>query len=153
MSEKLSRIQTAVEIREVQLVELGGCRDGNCIVLRTKGQHTNGGCRCSRDYIRMERLARIERRFAECVLAVLTEDNGAKQVNFSKFVDGLNILKQYYDNLNGFHMGSEHDTFYTYRTDRPLTESDVEAMKALGWFQPEPKGEDYDPEEGWAAYT
>jgi hypothetical protein len=28
-------------------VALGGCSDGNCILLgRRGGQHTNGGCRC-----------------------------------------------------------------------------------------------------------
>lgn len=26
---------------------VGGCGDGNCVVLRPTGMHTNGGCRCT----------------------------------------------------------------------------------------------------------
>jgi len=26
--------------------QLGGCSDGSCVVLKPKGMHTNGGCRC-----------------------------------------------------------------------------------------------------------
>jgi hypothetical protein len=28
---------------------VGGCGDGNCVVLRPTGMHTNGGCRCTHD--------------------------------------------------------------------------------------------------------
>jgi len=28
---------------------IGGCGDGGCVILRPKGMHTNGGCRCPRD--------------------------------------------------------------------------------------------------------
>jgi len=27
-------------------LEIYGCGDGNCIVKRNRGQHTNGGCHC-----------------------------------------------------------------------------------------------------------
>ena len=29
--------------------QVGGCGDGNCVVLRPNGMHTNGGCRCTHD--------------------------------------------------------------------------------------------------------
>jgi hypothetical protein len=29
--------------------QVGGCGDGNCVVLRPTGMHTNGGCRCTHD--------------------------------------------------------------------------------------------------------
>lgn len=39
-----------------RLAEIGGCGDGGCIVVQPQGQHTNGGCRCSRDYFKMQRV-------------------------------------------------------------------------------------------------
>lgn len=41
---------------EERLAEIGGCGDGGCIVLPPKGMHTNGGCRCNRDQVKMSRL-------------------------------------------------------------------------------------------------
>lgn len=29
--------------------QIGGCGDGNCVILQPTGMHTNGGCRCPRD--------------------------------------------------------------------------------------------------------
>jgi hypothetical protein len=40
---------------EQRLEAIGGCGDGGCIVYRPVGQHTNGGCRCNRDPIKMTR--------------------------------------------------------------------------------------------------
>lgn len=39
-----------------RLREIGGCTDGNCIVVKRTGQHTNGGCRCSRDPYKMQQV-------------------------------------------------------------------------------------------------
>lgn len=50
-----------------RLLEIGGCSDGSCIVIRPKGMHTNGGCRCSRDHIKMQRLAYAYRKFDEAL--------------------------------------------------------------------------------------
>jgi len=41
-----------------RLQEIGGCSDGGCIVIRPRGMHTNGGCRCSRDSFTMQRVIR-----------------------------------------------------------------------------------------------
>lgn len=78
-------------------------------------------------------------------------------MRFSNFIAGLKILSQYYDNQDGYHIGSEHDQFYAYKTDKPLTQEDQQIMVSLGWFQPEGgmdvDGGEYDPENGWSAFT
>lgn len=73
-------------------------------------------------------------------------------MKLDKFIDGLLILQPYYDQVDGYHIGAEHDQFYAYKTDRPLSPEDVQKMRDLGWFQPEQE-EEYDPENGWSAFT
>lgn len=41
---------------EEKLEQIGGCSDGNCIVWKPIGMHTNGGCRCNTDSYKMVRL-------------------------------------------------------------------------------------------------
>ena len=73
----------------------------------------------------------------------------------SKFIRALQIFQKYYDK-DGFHIGAEHDQFYVYPTDRPLSEEDLKTVVVLGWFQEEVEHEDdfkpsdYNPEEGWS---
>lgn len=38
------KVRELADLHE-QLLELK-CSDGNCVVAKTTGQHTNGGCRC-----------------------------------------------------------------------------------------------------------
>lgn len=79
-------------------------------------------------------------------------------MNMSNFRAGLEILSRYHD--KEFHGGAEHDQFYVYATDRPVTPEDVAKLVELGWFQEEADtGTDedfaakhYDPEEAWSAY-
>jgi hypothetical protein len=40
--------QIAAEYLEIA-TQIGGCGDGNCVILQPTGMHTNGGCRCPRD--------------------------------------------------------------------------------------------------------
>jgi hypothetical protein len=75
------------------------------------------------------------------------------EMRLSNFIDGLNILRSYYDDQNGFHIGAEHDQFYAYATDKPLTPEDVQRMRDLDWFQPELGDAPYDAGEGWSAFT
>lgn len=35
---------------------IGSCGDGYCVVKRPKGQHTNGGCRCSTNRYKAQRM-------------------------------------------------------------------------------------------------
>lgn len=74
----------------------------------------------------------------------------------SKFIEGLNILKPYYNDGDGYHLGAERDEFYAYKTDNPLSDEDFKKMRSLGWFQTQDDGDDsdsYDPEEGWMAFV
>ena len=32
-----------------------GCTDGGCLIRKPEGMHTNGGCRCTRDHVKMQR--------------------------------------------------------------------------------------------------
>lgn len=76
-------------------------------------------------------------------------------MKLSNFIEGLLILKQYYEGQDGYHIGAEHDQFYAFATSIPLEPATVHRMKSLGWFQPEMNGPDspYDPAVGWSAFT
>ena len=84
-------------------------------------------------------------------------------MTIGKFVNGLNILLPYFDKPDeNYAVGAEHDQFYVYATDRPLTPEDVVKMKSLGWFQPDVRVPNdasshseapYDPKDGWTTYT
>lgn len=79
-------------------------------------------------------------------------------MKISDCIGGLQVLQPYYD--NEYNVGAEHDVFYAYATQRPLTPEDVQKMVNFGWFQQDADtGDDdfeakhYDPEEGWCSYT
>lgn len=71
----------------------------------------------------------------------------------SAFIEGLNILRPHYKNGDGFHIGAEHDQFYAYATDTPLSDKEIARMRELGWFQTDASEDTYDPEDGWSAFT
>ena len=50
------RMQQAAAKFDKQMDEAGGCTDGYCLIKKPTGQHTNGGCDCSRDNMKMQRL-------------------------------------------------------------------------------------------------
>lgn len=70
-------------------------------------------------------------------------------MRLSNFIKGLQILQKYYDQ-DGFHLAAEHDEFYCYGTDRPLSREDIQTMKELGWHQDE-EGE-YDRSNSWKVF-
>lgn len=80
-------------------------------------------------------------------------------MKLNNFIDGLLILRPHFKNGgDSYCIGSEHDQFYVYQTDTPLTEDEVAKMRALEWFQPDPNDDDdnprpYDPEDEWSAFT
>lgn len=53
--------------------DIGSCGDGYCVVLHQKGQHTNGGCRCSDDRMKARRMMAAGDSLAKAVRAALTE--------------------------------------------------------------------------------
>lgn len=57
---------------------VGGCGDGNCVVVRPKGQHTNGGCRCSTDRYKAQRMMMAGSRLFRAIDAALssTKESG-----------------------------------------------------------------------------
>ena len=59
---------------------IGGCSDGYCVIQRPKGQHTNGGCRCSDDRNRMRRFASRAAYFREKVAQALTSYKETRDV-------------------------------------------------------------------------
>jgi len=74
-------------------------------------------------------------------------------MKLKNFIEGLQILQHHYDDQDGYHIGAEHDQFFAYQTDKPLLPENVQKMRDLGWFQPEQDDEEYDPAEGWSAFT
>lgn len=75
------------------------------------------------------------------------------------FLDGIQILRKYYHDPNGYHIGAEHDKVYVYATDIPVNPEDLKKLCDLGWFQ-EIDGDDedeyspekYDQDESWATF-
>lgn len=64
----LDTINNAIEELDQRLAQIGGCGDGNCLVVRPKGMHTNGGCRCLReDKYKAERVVYNYQRFAKAI--------------------------------------------------------------------------------------
>ncbi len=82
-------------------------------------------------------------------------------MNLRDFKAGVEIISRYYNDPDGYHIGAEHDVFYMYQTNKPISKHDLEALIKHGLFQEEVKYEnsdefqaaDYDPEEGWTCYT
>ena len=69
-------------------------------------------------------------------------------------IEGVRILSKYCNDPNDYRVGAEHDTIYAYPTDREISESDVNKLIELGWFQDvyfedEFTYKDYDPDESW----
>jgi hypothetical protein len=77
-------------------------------------------------------------------------------MQLDKFLAGIQLLQPHYKDPAGYHIAAEHDQFYMYATDTPLSKAEIERMCELGWFQPDcefEKPEDYNPSEGWSAFT
>ena len=81
-------------------------------------------------------------------------------MQLDQFLAGLSLLRDYYDDPAGYHLGAEHDIIYVYPTDKPVSEEHLSQLEELGWFQPDVEtGEEswtpanYDPEEGWGVFV
>ena len=71
-------------------------------------------------------------------------------MNTKSLMRGIQTLLPYYDDENGYHSGSDHDVFYMFATDKPVSEEDQEELEVLGWYQPH--GAEYSQSESWYAY-
>jgi len=65
----MNEIEGAIDHLDDVMLQLGGCGDGGCIIVKPKGMHTNGGCRCSTNRLKMERFAYEHNRFVSSVSA------------------------------------------------------------------------------------
>lgn len=52
---KLVRISELLDHYQNCMESIGGCGDGNCVIIKPEGMHTNGGCRCFERRIEMRR--------------------------------------------------------------------------------------------------
>jgi len=81
-------------------------------------------------------------------------------MRLNAFMEGLEIFARHFNDTSGFHLAAEHDQFFLYKTDSPLTEEELEVVNELGWFQDEVPYDDeteergpYDPDEGWSCFV
>lgn len=82
-------------------------------------------------------------------------------MNIDELVKGIQVIRKYYDDPNGYKCDAEHDIFYMNRTDRPIECNDLNTLIDLGWFQDDAYlGDDdefnvehYDTSETWAAHV
>jgi hypothetical protein len=75
-------------------------------------------------------------------------------MRLNRLIEGLQILSNHYDDPTGYQTAAEHDQFYAFKTDKPLSPENAVKMQELGWFQEDANAAgDYDPEAGWSAYT
>lgn len=75
-------------------------------------------------------------------------------MKLSDFINGLKVLQPYY--THKYCLGAEHEIFYAYATDKPLSSEDVKKMIKYGWHQETDDGEfseeNYDSDESWCAF-
>ena len=75
------------------------------------------------------------------------------------FIEGLQIFNEYFDK-HSYNFGAEHDQFFVYATDRPITMVDLQRLIELDWSQSQVEWadedqfsiQDYDEDEGWSVW-
>ena len=65
----MTKLADKIEALEGRLKNIGGCSDGNCIVWRQGGMHTNGGCKCNTDKYKMVRVVHAYHEFVAALRA------------------------------------------------------------------------------------
>ena len=79
-------------------------------------------------------------------------------MNLANFLEGVAIIKPFYNDQDGFHLGAEHDQIYLYATDKPMDDATVARLRELGWFQDEAENDAdgkpiYDPSSRWSVFV
>lgn len=54
---------------------------------------------------------------------------------FDDFVNGINILKEYYTDIEQILSITDNGTYCQFSTDLPIIEDDVKTLVAYGWYQ------------------
>ncbi|HHV66403.1 MAG TPA: hypothetical protein GXX48_01950 [Ochrobactrum intermedium] len=63
----------AADLNE-QLSVIGSCGNAHCIILAPGGQHTNGGCQCWQDRMKMQRFAVAMNRYRDRIASIATAE-------------------------------------------------------------------------------
>lgn len=72
-------LRLALESDGEFLEKTGGCTDGGCIIVRPVGMHTNGGCKCYRNNLKMQRLAHAHLVLVKAIRAALSKKEQASE--------------------------------------------------------------------------
>ena len=64
---RIQDIRNAIKERSDFLAHVGGCSDGNCVIRRPEGMHTNGGCSCSNNGQKMQKYCYANNLFAAMI--------------------------------------------------------------------------------------
>lgn len=75
MTKQLEALRVALEEDADFRFKIGGCSDGGCIIYKPKGMHTNGGCKCSKDYLKMQRLGYAHQRLVKAIECALSQQS------------------------------------------------------------------------------
>ena len=71
--------QMALDAYESKMQQIGGCSDGGCVVVKPKGMHTNGGCKCWKNERSMQRLAMAANSLTKALRAALAQPEPEKK--------------------------------------------------------------------------
>ena len=79
-------------------------------------------------------------------------------MNLKNFADGLAIIRAFYTDQDGYHIGAEHDQIYLYATDVPMDAAAIAKLQEIGWFQDEAENDAdgkpiYDPSSSWSVFV
>ena len=91
----------AKETLDKRLVEIGGCGDGNCIVHKRGGMHTNGGCRCWKDGIKMQQVLRAYKTFVDTTQLLPTYDHWYQKLA-DRYGEEFCRIAGYFDETKSF---------------------------------------------------
>lgn len=75
------------------------------------------------------------------------------------FIEGLNILQKYMKDDEKQNLYCHRDVFYFNKTDNRISNTDLDKLVNLGWFQEDAEYEDdytifsYEPSCGWTWYV
>lgn len=76
VSDADAKLRMALESYDRLSVHVGGCTDGGCVIVRPKGMHTNGGCKCADDRLKARRMMQQARMLSESVREYLAAAAG-----------------------------------------------------------------------------
>ena len=79
-------------------------------------------------------------------------------MSLKNFADGLAIIRAFYNDQDGYHIGAEHDQIYLYATDVPMDAAAIAKLQEIGWFQDEAENDAdgkpiYDPSSSWSVFV